>query len=243
MARNYEKNFSRLNRYHLAKNEDKKKRDNSRPYLRSLSTVEEVKKWIPSIKKEIDYCLRQIECATRRNYSEQQVEEFEKRIKTLEREHGSFVRKVFQLDPDTKGIPWQGREYNPKRLKVRQLSRDATLQSKLLTERQERSQQLSEESTAIPLENSSAVCISRTFIKQAPPEKDQRGSNVTVMSMTSTTGGKGVALSSAHGSAHCQDGLSENRLCVCNSEVTQEREGALNLGYSSSSTEENGNNE
>lgn len=117
MARNCEKNFCGLNRYVLAKREESKSTKKAvRPSIHSLKSAEEVKKWIPNIKKEIDYCLRQIECATRRNYSDQMVKEFEERVERLEKEHWRFVHKVRELDPATVGVPWQGREYATKRL-------------------------------------------------------------------------------------------------------------------------------
>ena len=117
MARNHEKNLCGLNRYVLAKrNEGKAGKKAARPHIHSLTSAEEAKKWIPSIKKEIDYCLRQIECATKRNYSDEMVKEFEERVERLEKEHWRFVHKVRELDPTTVGIPWQGREYTVKRL-------------------------------------------------------------------------------------------------------------------------------
>ena len=117
MARNSEKNFCGLNRYILAKREEGKSTKKAvRPSIHSLKSAEEAKKWIPNIKKEIDYCLRQIECATRRNYSEQMVKDFEERVERLEKEHWRFVHKVRELDPATVGVPWQGREYATKRL-------------------------------------------------------------------------------------------------------------------------------
>ena len=117
MARNAEKNLCGLNRYVLAKREEgKSARKTARPSVKSLTSAEEAKKWIPNIKKEIDYCLRQIECATRRNYSDQMVKEFEERVERLEKEHWRFVHKVQELDPATVGVPWQGRGYTTKRL-------------------------------------------------------------------------------------------------------------------------------
>lgn len=116
MARNAEKNLCGLNRYVLAKRgEGKSTKKAVRPSIHSLTSAEGAKKWIPNIKKEIDYCLRQIECATRRNYSDQMVKEFEERVERLEREHWRFVHKVRELDPSTPGVPWQGREYAAKR--------------------------------------------------------------------------------------------------------------------------------
>ena len=117
MARNAEKNLCGLNRYVLAKREEgKSAKKTARPSVKSLTSAEEAKKWIPNIKKEIDYCLRQIECATRRNYSDQMVKEFEERVERLEKEHWRFVHKVQELDPSTVGVPWQGRKYTTKRL-------------------------------------------------------------------------------------------------------------------------------
>ena len=120
MARNSEKNYSRLNRYVLAKERETKpvksgSFKNSRPPLKALKSVEEVKRWMPNITKEIDYCLSQIECSVRRNYSDKMVEEFEERVENLQKEYKSFISRVYQLDPSTKGVPWKAREYVPRR--------------------------------------------------------------------------------------------------------------------------------
>ena len=120
MARNSEKNLSRLNRYVLAKERQTKPMKSgsfksSRPPLKALKSVEEVKRWMPDITKEIDYCLSQIECSVRRNYSDKMVEEFEERVENLQKEYKSFISRVYQLDPSTKGVPWKAREYVPQR--------------------------------------------------------------------------------------------------------------------------------
>ena len=118
MARNSEKNLSRLNRYVLAKERQTIAKPmkigsfkSSRPPLKALKSVEEVKRWMPNITKEIDYCLSQIECSVRRNYSDKMVEEFEERVESLQKEYKSFISRVYQLDPSTKGVPWKAREY------------------------------------------------------------------------------------------------------------------------------------
>jgi hypothetical protein len=120
MARNCEKKLATLNRYVLAKEKDGKSANGvsfkkSRPPLKSLKTADDLKKWMPSITKEIDYCLSQIECSVRRNYADKMVEEFESRIEELQKEYKSFTRKVHELDPSTKGVPWTDREYAPRR--------------------------------------------------------------------------------------------------------------------------------
>lgn len=116
MARNCEKHFVGLNRVFL---EEQWKRDEElkRPPLYKLQTAEEVRKWIPSISKEIDYCLRQLSGARGHEYQESKKKDFEQRVQDLEKERKRFIQKVYQLDPTQKdkGVPWQPKSYVSKR--------------------------------------------------------------------------------------------------------------------------------
>lgn len=116
MARNCEKHFVGLNRVFL--NEQwKRDEERKRPPLSKLTTAEEVRKWIPSIKKDIDYYLRQLSGARKHDYTETKLKEFEDKVEQLERDHKRFVGKVYQLDPTQKikGIPWEAKVYVSKR--------------------------------------------------------------------------------------------------------------------------------
>eukprot|EP00112_Aurelia_sp_Birch-Aquarium-sp1_P006977 Seg1762.3 transcript_id=Seg1762.3/GoldUCD/mRNA.D3Y31 product="Dedicator of cytokinesis protein 7" protein_id=Seg1762.3/GoldUCD/D3Y31 len=114
MARNCEKHFVGLNRVFLEE-QWKKDKEKKRPHLNALNTVAAVKEWIPSIKKEMNYCLQQLSGVRKHDYADSKIKEFEERVQYLEREHKRFVRKVFQLDPTTKGVPWEARPYTRKR--------------------------------------------------------------------------------------------------------------------------------
>jgi len=116
MARNCEKHFVGLNRVFL---EEQWKRDEERkrPPLYQLKTADEVRKWMPSIQKDIEYYLRQLGGARKHDYTETKLKEFEEKVEQLEREHKRFVNKVFELDPSqrAKGVPWQPKGYSSKR--------------------------------------------------------------------------------------------------------------------------------
>lgn len=113
MARNSEKRLGGLNRFLEAK--QKKEKGPGRPPLYKLATADEVKKWIPSITKEIEYLLQQIS-STSRNYQEKTIDGFKLRVDDLKKEHQRFVAKVQSLDPAYKDvIPWEPRGYRRKR--------------------------------------------------------------------------------------------------------------------------------
>ena len=116
MARNCEKHFVGLNRVFLEE-QWKREEELKRPPLYKLQTAEEVRKWIPSISKEIDYCLRQLSGARGHDYQESKKKEFEQRVQDLEKERKRFIQKVYQLDPTQKdkGVPWQPKSYVSKR--------------------------------------------------------------------------------------------------------------------------------
>ncbi|KFM65886.1 hypothetical protein X975_18859, partial [Stegodyphus mimosarum] len=117
MARNEEKHFGRLNRLLLIKEkEEYEKAHPKRPRLEVLETAEEVQKWLPSIKEDIDFYLKksQVTC-----YSDQQVEECRLKVVKLEKEFKAFVRKLKQLTPGTlHSIPWTNRPYKRKKTDV-----------------------------------------------------------------------------------------------------------------------------
>lgn len=116
MARNCEKHFVGLNRVFLDE-QWKRDEERKRPSLNRLTTAEEVRKWIPSIKKDIDYYLRQLSGARKHDYTETKLKEFEEKVEQLERDHKRFVNKVYQLDPaqKSKGVPWEAKAYVSKR--------------------------------------------------------------------------------------------------------------------------------
>uniref|UniRef100_A0A0B6Z9G4 Uncharacterized protein n=1 Tax=Arion vulgaris TaxID=1028688 RepID=A0A0B6Z9G4_9EUPU len=115
MARNEEKQLARLNRLYLQqqKEEELKKRP-PRPRLETLNSVNDVKKWLPSIMRDIDFYVKQMEVTC---YPKRQIEEFECRIDRLRGEYKAFIRKLRQLDPDLKTTPWSDRPYMGKRNK------------------------------------------------------------------------------------------------------------------------------
>ncbi|XP_075472128.1 uncharacterized protein LOC142503567 [Ascaphus truei] len=115
MARNEEKQQGRLNRLWLHKEKEAghiKEGFRDRPRLSALHTAAGVKKWIPSIKKEIEYYLEQSQLA---HYSERKIQEFQEKIETLSREYQSHLWKLRKLDPTCKEHPWKLRGYTRKR--------------------------------------------------------------------------------------------------------------------------------
>ncbi|XP_065069674.1 uncharacterized protein LOC135694742 isoform X2 [Rhopilema esculentum] len=117
MARNCEKHFVGLNRIFLEE-QWKKDKERKRPYLQSLNTGAEIKKWIPSIKRELNYCLQQLSGARGHDYTDAKIKEFEERVQYLEREHKRFIQKLRQLDPSSSGVPWEARPYKRKNTQV-----------------------------------------------------------------------------------------------------------------------------
>ncbi|KAM4641580.1 uncharacterized protein O3C94_015919 isoform 2-T2 [Discoglossus pictus] len=78
----------------------------------ALHNAADVKKWIPSIKNEIEYCLEQSQLV---HYSERKIQEFQERIETLKKEYQSYLWKLRRLDPSYKEHPWKLRGYTRKR--------------------------------------------------------------------------------------------------------------------------------
>ncbi|XP_048394683.2 uncharacterized protein si:dkey-86e18.1 isoform X1 [Stegostoma tigrinum] len=115
MARNEEKHLGRLNRLWLQREKEEGRlrgRDQNRPKLSSLTSAVEVKKWIPSIKSEIEYYLQQSQLS---HYSERKIKEFQDQIEELQKEYQRYLWKLRRLDPSHKEHPWKPRAYTRKR--------------------------------------------------------------------------------------------------------------------------------
>ncbi|XP_030062548.1 uncharacterized protein LOC115472412 [Microcaecilia unicolor] len=115
MARNQEKQYGRLNRLWLQKQrEDGHLKDacQKRPKLSTLNSAADVKKWIPSIKNEIEYYLEQSQLC---HYSDRKIQEFQEHIEKLKKEYQSYLWRLRSLDPSCKEHPWKPRGYTRKR--------------------------------------------------------------------------------------------------------------------------------
>ncbi|XP_012721779.2 uncharacterized protein si:dkey-86e18.1 isoform X2 [Fundulus heteroclitus] len=115
MARNEEKQQGKLNRLWLQKEREEgrlKDVNERRPKLSALNSAPSVKKWIPSIKSEIEYYLQQSQLP---HYPERKIAEFQLRIEALEKEYKSFIAKLRVLDPTCKHKPWTPRAYSKRR--------------------------------------------------------------------------------------------------------------------------------
>ncbi|XP_029563280.1 uncharacterized protein si:dkey-86e18.1 isoform X1 [Salmo trutta] len=111
MARNEEKQLGKLNRLWLQKERDEgriKDVHEPRPKLSTLSSASSIKKWIPSIKNEIEYYLQQSQLS---HYPERKIAEFQLSIQGLEKEYKRFICKLKALDPTCKHQPWTPRAY------------------------------------------------------------------------------------------------------------------------------------
>ncbi|XP_077573983.1 uncharacterized protein LOC144197201 [Stigmatopora nigra] len=115
MARNEEKQQGRLNRLWLQKErEEGRLKDvrERRPKLCTLNSATSVKKWIPSIKKDMEYYLQQSQLT---HYPERKLAEFQLKLEALEREYKRFIIKLRELDPTCKHHPWTPRAYCKRR--------------------------------------------------------------------------------------------------------------------------------
>lgn len=115
MARNEEKQQGKLNRLWLQKERDEgrlKDKRETRPKLCTLNTAASVKKWIPSIKNEIEYYLQQSQLT---HYPERKIAEFQLKIEALEKEYKNVITKLRVLDPSCKHHPWTPRAYCKRR--------------------------------------------------------------------------------------------------------------------------------
>ncbi|KAK3089258.1 hypothetical protein FSP39_002146 [Pinctada imbricata] len=133
MARNEEKQLGRLNRLHLKKiHDDYEKKNPRRPKLETLSSTDDIRQWIPSIKKDIDFCLKQLQVPC---YPERKIAEINVRITHLQGEYKAFVRKLREIDPKIKEIPWQDRPYQDrKRTSAYDLEKELKSQGKNVRE-------------------------------------------------------------------------------------------------------------
>lgn len=115
MARNEEKQQGKLNRLWLQKEreEGRIKVQERRPKLSTLNSASSVKKWIPSIKSEIEYYLQQSQLS---HYPERKIAEFQLCIQGLEKEYKRFITKLRAIDPTCKHKPWTPRAYTKRRL-------------------------------------------------------------------------------------------------------------------------------
>ncbi|XP_072245951.1 uncharacterized protein [Leuresthes tenuis] len=78
----------------------------------TLNSASSVKKWIPSIKNEIEYYLQQSQLS---HYPERKIAEFQSHIEALEKEYKRFMAKLRVLDPSCKYKPWTPRAYCKRR--------------------------------------------------------------------------------------------------------------------------------
>ncbi|XP_046335937.2 uncharacterized protein LOC124117954 isoform X1 [Haliotis rufescens] len=109
MARNEEKQLARLNRFYLQKDkEEYLKKNPPRPKLGTLNTAADIQKWLPSIKKEIEFCVKQsmVTC-----YPEGTVQEFLSRVDKLKGEYRAFIRRLREVNPNLQATPWTDRPY------------------------------------------------------------------------------------------------------------------------------------
>lgn len=110
MARNEEKHFGRLNRLLLQKErEEYLEHHPKRPRLDSLQTPEEIIQWIPSIKADMNFYLKQSQVTC---YCDQKVLELREKVNQFEKEYKAFLRRARQLSPKgLDAIPWTPRSY------------------------------------------------------------------------------------------------------------------------------------
>uniref|UniRef100_A0A671Q3W4 Si:dkey-86e18.1 n=1 Tax=Sinocyclocheilus anshuiensis TaxID=1608454 RepID=A0A671Q3W4_9TELE len=110
MARNEEKQFEKLNLLWLQKEREEGRIKDvhvSRPKLATLNSVAAVKKWMPSIKKEIEYYLQSLIIL--------KIDEFCQHIEELETKYKRFLKKLCSLDPTCKHKHWETRAYAKRR--------------------------------------------------------------------------------------------------------------------------------
>ncbi|XP_064606797.1 uncharacterized protein LOC135471476 [Liolophura sinensis] len=131
MARNEEKQVTRLNRLLLQQQrEEEEKKNPKRPKLNTLNSIADIQKWLPSLKKDIDFYLMQSQVPC---YPARKIEEFSHEIDRLKREYQAFVRKLRQLDPSVKTIPWTERGYSARKRPVDSTVADDVTSIKLPT--------------------------------------------------------------------------------------------------------------
>jgi len=112
---NEQVNNSELGRLWKEKQEETVKQSSSatrRPPLSSLTTGGEVRRWIPRIRAEITWCLRQVGS---RRYSDAKIEEFKQRLDQSRRAYKAFIKRALELDPYTNFQPGRKHGYVSKR--------------------------------------------------------------------------------------------------------------------------------
>eukprot|EP00026_Physarum_polycephalum_P005818 Phypoly_transcript_05857.p2 GENE.Phypoly_transcript_05857~~Phypoly_transcript_05857.p2 ORF type:complete len:250 (-),score=57.99 Phypoly_transcript_05857:91-840(-) len=112
MARNEEKARTQLNRLHASKQEKLHEDKYHIPPLATLETAQQVKRYIPRIRREISYCLRQI---SKKRFRDYKIEEFKERLDKLKNQYRSFNKKAIKLDPNMVALPGKKHAYVPKR--------------------------------------------------------------------------------------------------------------------------------
>lgn len=85
-----------------------KRKNPKRPKLEALNSVEDIKHWIPSLKKDIDFHLKQLQVPC---YPERKIAEINKKIDYLKNEYQAFTKKLRKLDPSLTDVPWTERSY------------------------------------------------------------------------------------------------------------------------------------
>lgn len=81
----------------------------------TLTTANEVKRWIPNIKAEIQFCLHHLSGV--RNYPDYKIKEFKERLERLQNDHKRWVRRALELNPSEKyiGVPGEPHAYVSKK--------------------------------------------------------------------------------------------------------------------------------
>ncbi|GFY51891.1 uncharacterized protein TNIN_230241 [Trichonephila inaurata madagascariensis] len=114
MSKNKELKHGLLNRL-VKQKEDKEKeiKNPKRPPLEKLNTPEEIQKWIPSIKDDLEFYLYKAQVV---HYSEDHIKLCRQKIQHLEGLYKAFIRKLTELTPEKlDAIPWTNRAYKRKR--------------------------------------------------------------------------------------------------------------------------------
>ncbi|XP_041357939.1 uncharacterized protein LOC121374885 isoform X2 [Gigantopelta aegis] len=123
MARNEEKQLARLNRFYLQKDKEAQQKKNPpRPRLETLNTSAEIQKWLPSIKRDLNFYIKQSEVTC---YPQSKIDQFSRKINGLKWEYRAFVRKLRELNPGLEVTPWTDRPYAGHKRKAEPESSDA----------------------------------------------------------------------------------------------------------------------
>eukprot|EP00123_Amoebidium_parasiticum_P004095 comp15382_c1_seq1/m.12303 comp15382_c1_seq1/g.12303 ORF comp15382_c1_seq1/g.12303 comp15382_c1_seq1/m.12303 type:complete len:122 (-) comp15382_c1_seq1:191-556(-) len=120
MARNCEKNLTRLNRWWLQQQEEKTKKKELLA-VSEIKTANEGREALKLINAELEHLLAQL--GSTRNYPAQKLREFEERVDYLKRERKRYIERIFELDPAARlaGTPGDPHAYISKRQAERSL--------------------------------------------------------------------------------------------------------------------------